>query len=120
MLVQVRQVCAEVLLRGSTSWDGICRVPEVPTCALSVPAKVAASTPKEAEVFVDFAWKTGWPIMPTLELTVGLGTEQEFELSATYDSPTFAEKPGLEMSWDGMWYMIDGDGVQVPPAILRE
>jgi hypothetical protein len=45
---------------------------------------------------------------------VGLGTEQTFELSITYDIPILAEKPDLEM------YMIDGDGVQMPESILRD
>jgi hypothetical protein len=43
-----------------------------------------------------------------------------FELRVTYDSPIFAEKPNLEMSWDRTWYMIDADGVQMTGSILRE
>jgi hypothetical protein len=81
---------------------------------------MAASTPKKAEVLVDFAWKSGWPIRQTLALTVRLRTNLEFELSMTYDSPTFAVNPDLELFWGGLWYTIETDGARIPPAILRE
>jgi hypothetical protein len=47
-------------------------------------------------------------------LLVGLGTEQTFEFSVTYDTPTFTEKPDLEMLWDRMWFTIDAHGVRMP------
>jgi hypothetical protein len=99
------EICAVASVKGDTPWDGIRRVPEVPTCALPVPSRVAASTPKEAEALVDFAVKSEWPFRQTLALRLGLGTGQEFEFSVTYDSPRFAEKPDLEMLWNGLWYI---------------
>lgn len=48
------EICAEVLLNDDESWNGICRIPGLPACALTTPLPTAASKPEEAEAMIDY------------------------------------------------------------------
>jgi hypothetical protein len=114
------EVKAEVVLSDDPSWQGIRRLPAIPTCALPIPGLTAASTPKEAETLVDYAWKVHWPIRVAVTLTVGLGTEETFEMSLTYDLPITEEHPNLETLWTTWWHASERGEIRIPPSIFRE
>jgi hypothetical protein len=45
---------------------------------------------------------TWWPFKGTVGLMMGLGTDETFEFSITYDLPAFTEKPTLDSLWIAM------------------
>lgn len=70
-------------------------------------------------ILSDYAWKALWPIRGTVDLAVGLGTEQICEFSLTYDLPR-TEQPNLETLWATWWQTSGHDGINIPPPICRE
>jgi hypothetical protein len=112
------EIRAEARLTGQ-EWNGICRVPEVPTCALPVPTRIIASKPEEADALRDYAWKVSWSIKQTLALTIQV-QEETFEMSLRYESPVFPTNPSLEMLWAGLWFSVDEDKVHTPETISRD
>jgi hypothetical protein len=51
---------------------------------------------------INYAWGAGWPFRGTVALMMGLGTDEAFEFSITYDLPGLSEKPTLDSLWNAM------------------
>jgi hypothetical protein len=53
------EIYATVLLSSDESWNGICRIPGLPSCAAPNPVSVGATKEEEANIMIQYAWTPG-------------------------------------------------------------
>jgi hypothetical protein len=113
------EIYADVLVATDDSWNGICAIPGLPSCAGWVPIRTVATKLKEAETMIRYAWAAGWSFRGTLAVTMDEGNESEFEFSVTYT----LEKEG-EPTWECLWALMCrellADGIILPASVSRE
>jgi hypothetical protein len=113
------EIYATVLLSNDESWNGICRIPGLPSCAAPISTTVIVTKEEEATALIQHAWEANWPIKGTIALTMDVGTQQAFEFSVTYELTRIDEGP----SWPGlsvmMWRAAETDGTALQPVSVE-
>jgi hypothetical protein len=114
------EIYATVLLSSGDSWNGICRIPGLPSCAAPISTTIIATKEEEAVSMIQYAWGANWTIKGTIALTMDVGTEQAFEFSVTYELTRSVEGPSWPGLWELMWRAAEEDGIILPVCVSRE
>jgi hypothetical protein len=69
------EIHAKMPLLADDEWEGIRRIPGLPSVAAPVVRSIAATKPEEAADLIHYAWGANWPVKGTVALTVGYGGE---------------------------------------------
>jgi hypothetical protein len=112
------EIYATDVVANDESWNGICRIPGLPSCAAALPISTGATKEEEAKVMTQYAWTVGWSVKGTIALIMDEGTEGAFEFSITYE----LTKEG-EPTWDNLWRLmgkaIEADGIILPANVSQ-
>jgi hypothetical protein len=66
---------------------------------------------EEAQIMISYAWGAGWPFRGIVALMMGLGTDEAFEFSLTYDLPRMEENPTMDSLWNALATASVEDGI---------
>jgi hypothetical protein len=113
------EICATVSLPNDESWNGVCRIPGLPSCADAIPTAIGATKEEEAIIMIRYAWGANWPVKGTIALTMEIGTEQAFEFGITYELAK-EEEPSWENLWILMARAIVADGITLPASVSHQ
>jgi hypothetical protein len=114
------KIYATVLLATDDSWEGIRRIPGLPSIAAPLVNSVAATKIEEAVSLIQYAWGANWPVRGTIALTMGYGTERVWEFSVTYTLGRYEGGPSWEALWALMGAAMNANGIMVPPYMSTE
>jgi hypothetical protein len=70
------EIYATIVLATDDSWEGIRRIPGLPSIAAQLVNSVAATKIEEAVSLIQYAWGASWPVRGTIALTMNYGTER--------------------------------------------
>jgi hypothetical protein len=93
------EIYAKVVLAKDESWQGIGRIPGLPSVAAPLVNSIAATKEEEAGELIQYGWGAGWPVKGTIALTMNIGTPQAWEFSVTY---TLERTEGAP-TWRTLW-----------------
>jgi hypothetical protein len=114
------EIYATVVLASDDSWEGIRRIPGLPSVAAPLVNSVAATKIEEAVSLIQYAWEANWPVRGTIALTMGYGTERAWEFSVTYTLGRYERESSWEALWALMGAAMNADGIMVPPCMSTE
>jgi hypothetical protein len=66
------EIYATVLLATNDSWEGIRRIPGLPSVAAPLVNSVAATKIEEAVSLIQYAWGANWPVRGTIALIIAI------------------------------------------------
>jgi hypothetical protein len=104
---------ASVLLATDDSWEGIRRIPGLPSVEAPLINSVAATKMEEAVSMIQYAWAANWPVKGAIALTMEYGTERAWEFSVTYTLGRYEGEPTWEALWALMGAAMNEDGIVV-------
>jgi hypothetical protein len=113
------EIYASVLLATDDSWQGIRRIPGLPSVAAPLVNSVAATKIEEAVSLIQYAWGAGWPVRGTIALTIDYGTDHAWEFSVTYTLGRYEGDPTWEALWALMSMAMNQDGIVTPRSMSQ-
>jgi hypothetical protein len=113
------EIYATVLRADDESWNEICRILGLPSCAAQISTTIGATKEEEANIMIRYAWAAGWPVRGTIALTMDEGTESAFEFSVRYELLKEEEEPTWDNLWESMAQAIIADGIILPANVSR-
>jgi hypothetical protein len=114
------EIYATVLREDDDSWEGIRRIPGLPSCAAPLTTSIKATREEKAVSLIRYAWGANWPIKGTIALIMGVGTEQASEFSVTYELARTDVGPSWEHLWESMWRAVQEDAINLRGYVSRE
>jgi hypothetical protein len=108
------EIYASVLLATEDTWQGIRRIPGLPSVAAPLVNSVAATKIEEAVSLIQYAWGAGWPVRGTIALRMEYGTDHAWEFSVTYTLGRYEGEPTWEALWALMSTEMNQDGIVTP------
>jgi hypothetical protein len=113
------EIYAKVVLANDESWQGIRRIPGLPSVAAPLVNSIAATKEQEAVDLIQYGWEAGWPVKGTIALTMNLGTIQAWEFSVTYTLERTEGIPTWLTLWARMGEQLQGDGFMAPACMSQ-
>jgi hypothetical protein len=114
------EIYASVLLATDDSWQGIRRIPGLPSIAAPLVNSGAATKIEEAVSLIQYAWGAGWPVRGTIALTIDYGTDHAWEFSVTYTLGRYEGEPTWEALWALMSTAMNQDGIVTPQSMSQD
>jgi hypothetical protein len=105
------EIYATVLREDDDSWEGIRRIPGLPSCAAPLTTSIKATREEEAVSLIQYAWGANWPIKGTIALVMGIDTDEAWEFSIIYELTRNEAEPLWQNLWELMSRAAEADGI---------
>jgi hypothetical protein len=114
------EIYATVLREDDDSWEGIRRIPGLPSVAAPLVTSITATKEEEAISLIQDEWGANSPIKGTIALVMGFGTQQAWEFSVTYELARTDDGSSWQNLWESMWRVAEADAINLPGCVRRE
>jgi hypothetical protein len=114
------EIYAMVKCATDDPWEGIRRIPGLPSVAAPLAKTVSATKMEEAVGLIQYGWRAGWPVKGTIAITIDYGTPRAWEFSATLNLGKTEEEP----TWQSLWALMGGavaaEGIRLSDYVSKE
>jgi hypothetical protein len=114
------EIHASVLLAMDDTWEGIRRIPGLPSVAAPLVRSIAATKIEEAVSLIQYAWGANWPVKGTIALTIDYGRQTAWEFSVTLNLGRTDEEPTWAMLWAKMGEAVAADGIRLSDYVSKK
>jgi hypothetical protein len=113
------EIYAKVVSENDESWQGIRRIPGLPSVAAPLVNSIAATKEEEAGELISYGWGAGWPVKGTIALSMNVGTPQTWEFSVTYTLERTEGVPTWTALWGRMGEQLRDDSLTAPACMSQ-